>query len=61
MEPLRGTDISLDIALIEIKAAEEKNKLDFARAKLVLDAQKTAGQELVKMLEKLGTVIDTYI
>lgn len=61
MEPLRGTDISLALALIGIKAAETQEKAGMAGTKLVLDSQRMEGRELVKMLEGLGTVVDTYV
>jgi hypothetical protein len=61
MEQIRGTNVVLDIALTALKSSEDKNKKDIALVKLILDAQKTAGQELVKMIENLGKVIDTYI
>lgn len=60
MEPIRGTNVSLDIALIAARAAENQDRLNVARAKLVLDAQKTQGNGLVRMLEDLGRLIDTY-
>ncbi|HOO36959.1 MAG TPA: putative motility protein [Deltaproteobacteria bacterium] len=61
MEPIRGTNISLALALIDIQAAENQQKASMAGTKLVLDSQRMEGQELVKMLEGLGTVVDTYV
>ncbi|HPJ92678.1 MAG TPA: YjfB family protein [Deltaproteobacteria bacterium] len=61
MEPIRGTNISLALALIDIQATENQQKASMAGTKLVLDSQRMEGQELVKMLEGLGTVVDTYV
>lgn len=60
MEPIRGTNASLDIALIAAKAAENQDRLSMARVKLALDAQKIQGNGLVRMMEDLGRLIDTY-
>ena len=60
MEPIRGTNASLDIALIAAKAAENQDRLNMARVKLALDAQKIQGNGLVRMMEDLGKLIDTY-
>lgn len=60
MEPIRGTNASLDIALIAAKAAENQDSLTMARVKLALDAQKIQGNGLVRMMEDLGRLIDTY-
>ena len=56
-----GKNATHDIALTALKTSDDKNKNDLALAKLFLDAQKTAGQDLVKMMEPLGRVIDMYI
>jgi hypothetical protein len=61
MEQIRGTNAALDIALTALKPSEDKNKNDLALVKLFLEAQKTAEQDLVKMMENLGRVIDMYI
>ena len=61
MEQIRGTNAALDIALTALKTSEDKNKNDLALVKLFLDAQKTAGQDFVKIIENLGRVIDMYI
>jgi hypothetical protein len=60
MDPIQGTNVSLDIFMSALKAGDTRNKVALAGAKLVLDTQKTLGQDLVKMLENLGTNIDTY-
>lgn len=60
MDPIRGTNASLEMALIASKAYEIKDKLSLAGAKLAIDNQKLEGQEIVKLLESLGTNIDTY-
>jgi len=60
MEPIRGTNASLDIALIAAQAAENQDRLTMARVKLALDAQKIQGNGLVRMMEDLGRLIDTY-
>ncbi len=56
-----GTNAALDVALIALKSSEDKNKNDLALVRLFLDAQNTAGHDLVKMMENLGRVIDMYI
>ena len=61
MDPIQGTNVSLDITLCALKAYDTRNKVALASAKLVLDTQKTMGQDLVKMLENLGANIDTYV
>jgi hypothetical protein len=61
MDPIQGTNVSLDITLSALKAYDTRNKVALAGAKLVLDTQKTLGQDLVKMLENLGATIDTYV
>jgi hypothetical protein len=61
MDPIQGTNVSLDITLSALKAYDTRNKVALAGAKLVLDTQKTMGQDLVKMLENLGANIDTYV
>lgn len=61
MEPIRGTNVSLEMALIAAKAAEIRDQVNIAGARLVLDSQRTAGREIVEMLETLGTLIDTYV
>jgi hypothetical protein len=61
MDPIQGTNVSLDITLCALKAYDTRNKVALAGAKLVLDTQKTLGQDLVKMLENLGANIDTYV
>jgi hypothetical protein len=60
MEPIRGTNVSLEMALIAAKAREIQDKVSLAGTKLAIDTQRMEGQELVKMLESLGTIIDTY-
>ena len=60
MEQIWGTNAALDIALTALKTSEDKNKNDLALVKLFLDAKKTDGQDLVKMMENLGRVIDMY-
>ncbi len=61
MDPIQGTNVSLDITLSALKAYDTRNKVALAGVKLVLDTQKTMGQDLVKMLENLGANIDTYV
>jgi hypothetical protein len=61
MEPIQGTNVSLQVALSAMQAESVRGKLDMAGMKLSLDTQKTEGQNLVQMLESLGTVIDTYV
>jgi hypothetical protein len=61
MDPIQGTNVSLDITLSALKAYDTRNKVTLAGAKLVLDTQKTLGQDLVNMLENLGANIDTYV
>ncbi len=61
MDPIRGTNVSLDVALSALKASEIKNELEFAQVRLALDTQKTEGRAIVEMLENLGKSIDTYV
>ncbi|HWR67677.1 MAG TPA: YjfB family protein [Desulfomonilia bacterium] len=60
MDPIRGTNVSLEMVMIAAKAAEIRDKVNIAGTKLALDSQRMEGRELVKMLEGLGTIIDTY-
>ncbi|HOS97396.1 MAG TPA: YjfB family protein [Deltaproteobacteria bacterium] len=60
MDPIRGTNVSLEMALIAAKAQEIQDKVSLAGTKLAIDTQRMEGQELVKMMESLGTIIDTY-
>ena len=60
MEPIRGTNVSLEMALIAAKAAEIRDKVSLAGTKLAINNQKMEGQEIVEMLESLGSIIDTY-
>jgi hypothetical protein len=48
------------MVMIAAKAAEIRDKVNIAGTKLALDSQRMEGRELVKMLEGLGTIIDTY-
>lgn len=61
MDPIRGTNISLDIAMSALKAYDTRNQVALASTKLALDTQKQLGQDLVNMLENLGANIDTYV
>ena len=61
MDPIKGTNVSLEMALIASKAAEIRNKVNLAGTRLAIDNQRLEGQELVKLLESLGTIIDTYV
>jgi hypothetical protein len=61
MDPIRGTNVSLDIYLSALKAGDIQNKVALAGVKLALDTQKQLGQDLVNMLENLGANIDTYV
>lgn len=61
MEPIRGTNVSLEMSLIAAKAAEIRDKVNLAGTKLAIDNQKMEGQEIVKLLEGLGSFIDTYV
>ncbi len=60
MEPIRGVNNSLAIALIAAQYMEDASKLDTAKAKLALDAMKDGGEMIVKLLEGLGENIDLY-
>jgi hypothetical protein len=61
MDPIQGTNVSLDITMSALKAYDTRNNVALVGVKLVLDTQKTFGQDLVKMLENLGANIDTYV
>lgn len=61
MEPIKGTNVSLAIAEIAVKYLDDANKLDTARASLVLDAVRQTGAQIVELLEGLGENIDTYV
>jgi hypothetical protein len=61
MDPIRGTNVSLDIYLSALKAGDIQNKVALAGVKLALDTQKQLGQDLVNMLVNLGANIDTYV
>jgi hypothetical protein len=61
MDPIRGTNVSLDVALIALKADSTRNSVALASAKLALDTQEIVGNEIVKMIENLGNTIDTYV
>ena len=61
MDPIRGTNVSLDITLSSLKAAEVRSSIETAGIKLAIDAQKITGQGIVEMIENLGKNIDTYV
>jgi hypothetical protein len=46
--------------VVSQRSGDNPDNFDMASAKLALDVQKTAGQELVKMMENLGRTVDTY-
>jgi len=52
--------ISPVLSIISASAGDNPDSVDLASARLILDAQKTTGQQIVKMLENLGNTIDTY-
>jgi hypothetical protein len=60
MDPIKGTDASLAVAQIAIKAQGDAENLEMARMGLVLDTMKNSGAQLVKLLENLGQNIDLY-
>jgi hypothetical protein len=61
MDPIQGTNVSPDITMSALKAYDTRNKVALAGAKLALDTQKTVGQDIVNMLENLGSNVDTYV
>jgi hypothetical protein len=61
MDPIRGTNVSLNSAVSTLKAADTRDKVSLAGVKLALDTQRQLGQDLVRMLENLGANIDTYV
>jgi hypothetical protein len=60
MDPIYGTNASLAMAQIAIKAAGDADNLEMAQAHLVLDAMKDSGAQIVKLLENLGQNVDLY-
>ncbi|HNY66618.1 MAG TPA: hypothetical protein PKM41_14380 [Deltaproteobacteria bacterium] len=60
MDPIKGTDVSLAVAKIAIEHAGDVNRLEMAKAGLVLDAVKENGARLVELLENLGQNVDLY-
>jgi hypothetical protein len=61
MDPIKGMNATLDIFLSALRAGDTQNKVAIAGEKLALDTQKQLGQDLVNMMENLGTAIDTYV
>lgn len=61
MEPIKGTNVSLAIAEIAVKYLEDADKLDTARASMVLDTVRQSGARIVELLEGLGENIDLYV
>ena len=61
MDPIRGTNVSLDITLSTLKAAVVRSSIETAGIKLAIDAQKITGQGIIEMIENLGKNIDTYV
>ncbi|MGC9325429.1 MAG: hypothetical protein ACP5G0_11840 [Desulfomonilia bacterium] len=61
LEPVTGTDSSLDRALITAHAMEIQNRIDAARIRFILDAQKNAASLVSELVEHLGRTIDLYV
>ncbi|HHO76513.1 MAG TPA: hypothetical protein ENN05_08820 [Deltaproteobacteria bacterium] len=61
MDPIQGTNNSLALVEIACRYMEDANNLSTAKAKLVLDAVRNAGSQVVALLEGLGENIDLYI
>lgn len=61
MDPIQGTNCSLELAKIAAQYMEDANSLDMARAEMVLDTIRDVGSQLVELLEGLGCNIDLYI
>lgn len=60
MDPIQGTNNSLAMALIAVKYLEDAQQLSAARAGMMLDAAKEAGELVVQLIEGLGENIDLY-
>jgi hypothetical protein len=60
MDPIKGTDVSLPVAEIAIQAQGDANKVEMAKAKLVLDTMRDSGAQLVSLLENLGQNVNLY-
>jgi hypothetical protein len=60
MNTIQGISQSLNISSISATAGDNPGSIDMASAKLALDVQRTAGQELVKMMENLGKAVNIY-
>ena len=60
MDPIRGTNNSLAMALIAVKYLEDAEQLSAARAGMVLDTVKEAEELVVQLIEGLGENIDLY-
>lgn len=60
MDPVHGTNNSLQIALVAAQYLQSAQELGAARAGLALDTVKEAGSLVVSLLEGLGENIDLY-
>ena len=60
MDPIQGTNCSLELAMIAAQDMNDANNLDTARAETVLDTIRDMGSQLVELIEGLGSNIDLY-
>jgi len=54
------SSISPVMSIISEIAGYHRNSLNLAITRIILDTQKSTGQQIVKMMETLGNTIDTY-
>jgi len=61
MNPIQGTNVSLAIAQIAARYAQDASNLDAARTGMLMDTMRETGAQIVELLEGLGENIDLYV